>query len=85
MLREQAFDRTADPCLEGRVGRLMHYLEVPRAKSVKYSFKKTLLTFLGLFKTCFGDFCEIWGFGESTAPVPSGTGCHAMITKGSIA
>jgi len=23
----EAFDRTADPCLEGRVGRLMHYLE----------------------------------------------------------
>lgn len=27
---QQAFDRTADPCLEGRVGRLMEYIEARR-------------------------------------------------------
>merc|ERR1712176_260178 len=27
---KDAFDRTADPCLEGRVGRLMEYLEAKR-------------------------------------------------------
>ncbi|CAE8609278.1 unnamed protein product [Polarella glacialis] len=30
---KQAFDRTADPCLEGRTGRLLEYLEKVRAKS----------------------------------------------------
>jgi hypothetical protein len=32
-----AFDRTADPCLEGRVGRLMEYLEAKRAADCEAS------------------------------------------------